>query len=852
MGTNTKSITVLYPGGFKPMTGGHLSLIRKYAEDPRVKLVRVLVGPGERNGIDQDLATHIAEILTSNIDKVDVIKTPHVSPILASYKCIENVKPGVYCLAASTKDDDYKRVQEFVDNHRPGGKYPTPKGVSVVELSIDVEPAIFKNRLDEHKNQPISASVLRNDVINKDFKNFKTGYPIYSKPEMIYGFLQGKVVKDGKNAIKTSRSLTERELFDTYRELSKDLVNILGVKQNHIAPIGSFGKKPLNQKYGDLDIAVKTNLSFEDVANRMEHLGKFETIRMPGFNQVTIGYPIKGDSGSICQVDLMLTEDINWSKFAYDSPNLKTGESKFKGAYSSFMKMAIISEAYKTPYRQDENGNTVEYSMMSMRLNSGIWQVSKSYMGKKGLIKTAKIIQEKIITNDPEDVLKLAFGEDFDKSKSANFEYIWKFINSPTFIHKNKLYEIMSKFHHLKKNAKLPPVTNLLPKISKRQLNDHMYHIEQLLFHGEEGLNFIKYTFNQLCMTGIIDSQLSIKIDGAPAMMLWSKFPGLKPYGVGTKTVFNKTPVTCHSHEEVDEKFGDRPDLADKLKHLLTFAEYIEIPSGEIWQGDFLFNTHSKETDRKTYVSFRPNTIRYSLDIHSQEGIKVLWSVFGIAWHTRYTGDDIKNVQAHFNVDLEQLVGHPSLYMTSPYFKQKHIFDVDVDKVHGFTVPVLREFYKKLDHLKFNNQYKAILGYKSFELEFEKFHNYLIKNRQQLSITKFKEDFISFIDQSKSKVSISNMSEFVDENLYAINSLIDLTNDIIEIKNEFLKVLNTYETYEAYVDLKEGGSKRINQEGFALSSPSGKVVKIVDRAEFFYLNSSPNILKGWEKESVKI
>ena len=44
----------------------------------------------------------------------------------------------------------------------------------------------------------------------------------------------------------------------------------------------------------------------------------------------------------------------------------------------------------------------------------------------------------------------------------------------------------------------------------------------------------------------------------------------------------------------------------------------------------------------------------------------------------------------------------------------------------------------------------------------------------------------------------------------------------------------------------------INQEGFALSSPSGKVVKIVDRAEFFYLNSSPDIVKGWEKDTVKI
>ena len=842
-----ENITVLYPGSFKIMHGGHLSLIRKYASDPRVKIVKVLVGSGIRNGIDQDLAVDIAEILTSSINNVDVVKTQHASPILASYKYIEDAKPGVYCLAASTKDDDYKRVEEFVEHHKPEGKYLTPEGVSVVELLVDVEPTLFKNRWDEYKNKPISASVLRNDVINKDLKNFKTGYPIYEKSDIIYGLLEGKVVKDGKNAIKTSRSLTEKELFDTYRELLNRLIDILGVKQNHVTPLGSFGKKPLNQKYGDLDIAVKTNLTFEDVANRMEHLAKLETIRMPGFNQVTVGFPVKGDSDSTCQVDLMLTDDITWSKFAYDSPNLKEGESRFKGAYSSFMKMSIISEAYKTVDEQDENGNTIEYSMMSMRLNSGLWQVSKSYQGKKGLIKTAKIIQEKFITNSPDEVLELAFGKDFDKSKTANFEYIWKFIHSPKYIHKNKLPSIISKFKHLLKGSKLPDPGLKAP--FKKQVNDHMYHLEQLLFHGDEGLDFIKYTFSQLCQTEIQDSQLSIKIDGAPAMMLWSSFPGLKPYGVGTKTVFNKEPVTCHSVYEIDEKFGDRPDLADKLKYLLGFAGFIEIPPGEIWQGDFLFDMYSKIKDETT-ISFRPNTIRYSIDIHSQEGIKILWSVFGIAWHTRYTGDNIKNLKPHFNVDLDQLAGHPSLYMTSPYFKQKNEFSQGEN--HGFTLPALKEFFKKLEHLRFNNQYKAILEYKSFELEFEKYHNYLIRNKVELNSTGFKESFISFIDQSKSKVSIENMSKFVDENIYAINLLIELTNDLKKLKIEVLKELNKYETYEAYVDLKEGGSKRINQEGFALSAPSGKVVKIVDRAEFFYLNSSSDIIKGWEKESVKI
>jgi len=835
MDTNSKNITVLFPGSFKPMTGGHLSLIKKYAEHPDVKEVQVFIGPGIRNGIDQQLAYEVSKELTKDIPNVKLLPSKYPTPILTSYKVIETANPGIYCLAASSKGDDYTRVKEFTKEHQLGGKYYR-KEVKVIELPVEVTPDTFKNRWDEFKEQPISASIIRNDIINKDYDNFKTGYPEYSKPSLIYGMLKDYVVKDGKNAIKRSRSLTERELFNTYRTLVNELINILGVKQEHIVPIGSFGKKPINQRYGDLDIALKTNLSFEDVANRMEHLGKFETIRIPGFNQVTIGYPIIGDSeNGIAQVDLMLTDNLEWSKFVYKSPNFKLNESKYKGAYSSFMRMSIISEGYKKVNSQDEKGFTIEYEMLSMRLNSGVWKVTKTHQGKKGLIKTAKIKSEEFISNNSDEVIELMFGKTFDKSKTSNFEYIWDYmLNNPFFPHKKKLPEILSKFKHLLKGSKLPELNLKIEE--KRQLNDHMYHIEQLLFEGEEGLDFIKYTFNQLTGAGHIDSKLSVKIDGAPAMMLWSSFPGLRPYGVGTKTVFNKVPVTCHSPEEVNEKFGDRPDLADKLKQLLSFAKNIEIPKGEIWQGDFLFNNDSKETDNKTFVSFRPNTIRYSLDIHSKEGIKVLWSVFGIVWHTRYTGDNIKNVQPHFNIDLTQLVGHPSLYMTHPYFQLK-----------DFSSPSIKELFNKIDHIRFNNQYKSVLQYKTFGLLFEKYHNKLIKEQKELKFRIFKTVFPYFVDNEKTGGSGQKMRSFIEKNSYVIEQLIELTNDIIKLKKEFLKELNKYETYEAYVDLKEGGSKRINQEGFALSSPSSKVVKIVNRDEFFYLNSSPDIIKGWEK-----
>ena len=49
-----EGIIVLLPGGFKPPHGGHLELAKRYASQPNVIRVEVLVGPKERDGITRD------------------------------------------------------------------------------------------------------------------------------------------------------------------------------------------------------------------------------------------------------------------------------------------------------------------------------------------------------------------------------------------------------------------------------------------------------------------------------------------------------------------------------------------------------------------------------------------------------------------------------------------------------------------------------------------------------------------------------------------------------------------------------------------------------------------------------
>jgi nicotinic acid mononucleotide adenylyltransferase len=72
----TTKTTILFPGGFKPLTGAHLALAQRYAEDPQVDRVILLIGPKERDGITRQKTIEMFNLLNSNsnIFKAKVFK----------------------------------------------------------------------------------------------------------------------------------------------------------------------------------------------------------------------------------------------------------------------------------------------------------------------------------------------------------------------------------------------------------------------------------------------------------------------------------------------------------------------------------------------------------------------------------------------------------------------------------------------------------------------------------------------------------------------------------------------------------------------------------------------------------
>lgn len=205
-------VTVLYPGGFKPAHEGHLDLIRRYSKHPEVNEVWVLVGPGIREGISQSVAVQILEKLTEGLSNVIVQAVPWPSPVLASYKIVESADPRSYSLAASSKEaENAKRIKDFVFKHSPEGKFFRPE-VNVLELPVDITPTIYEGRTDDHNKEPISASLIRQDLINGDLDNFITAYPNCSEEQIsfIWDLLEQNIIlPEVDEALHTSGTPTE-------------------------------------------------------------------------------------------------------------------------------------------------------------------------------------------------------------------------------------------------------------------------------------------------------------------------------------------------------------------------------------------------------------------------------------------------------------------------------------------------------------------------------------------------------------------------------------------------------------------------------------------------------------------
>ena len=264
------NVIVLLPGGFKPPHVGHLALANAYAEKSEVSSVVVMVGPKERDGITREQSLAVWGLLPKN-PKVKVVSIPFSDPMQAAYEFVFSMSPNTKAnvsLAASSKGGDDKRTVDFVTNIN--GVYKTigtkagqkvPVNVNAVRLDVDVAPTNYSGRTDGNVDG-ISASVLRKDISDRDFNNFKTNYIGVSNSIIgqIYKiFTQNMNVNE--NVKRLIKKILSENFDDDIRNLTKrrdmldyEIEKIKLKKDEEALKIAGENEKNIKSTGGDVDV----------------------------------------------------------------------------------------------------------------------------------------------------------------------------------------------------------------------------------------------------------------------------------------------------------------------------------------------------------------------------------------------------------------------------------------------------------------------------------------------------------------------------------------------------------------------------------------------------------------------
>jgi len=278
------------------------------------------------------------------------------------------------------------------------------------------------------------------------------------------------VVESG-NSVQDAIPFKQDQVQPTVDWIEKNIFPSIGLSGigDDAAVIGSAGKKLPSDTSGDIDIAVSadkiagslgTSLqkAVFDLNDKLKSMG-YDTKLAPAFNQVSFGAPIGGDyKNGVGQVDLMLTDDLDWSKFIYHSPDFRKAESKYKGAYRNLLLMSAIGQCFREIISETDEGDIKEYEAFVIRLNQGIVKVRKSFEGKKGLLKNPQLLKEfdKLVTREPQEVVNLLFTGEQKPSDVDSYEKLKALLESGNFRFPQKLSAIMEEFKEKLEKAKLP------------------------------------------------------------------------------------------------------------------------------------------------------------------------------------------------------------------------------------------------------------------------------------------------------------------------------------------------------------------------------------------------------------
>lgn len=268
-----KKLFILFPGGFKPLHSAHIMLAQNAYEKMSPGLdthIYFIISRTERDGIPAQPSIDLMNKMFADVPYMHVIVCDSGSPLRMAYTIAGEKRfgDGYYTLMSSTKESDWRRTEDFCRAFSENGKYYTP-GVEPLFVGPFSAPLTFARRTDEFEGEPISSTVLRNDLANDDFSNFFSGYRLLLE----------------------TRWMTNEMLDEYYNRLRTDMGHFIGestvynrLNEGGVSGHISHPYEIKNMRFSDLFGLITKLFSGEitDITEKVDGMNLYASVNLRG------------------------------------------------------------------------------------------------------------------------------------------------------------------------------------------------------------------------------------------------------------------------------------------------------------------------------------------------------------------------------------------------------------------------------------------------------------------------------------------------------------------------------------------------------------------------------------------
>jgi len=633
---------------------------------------------------------------------------------------------------------------------------------------------------------------------------------------------QVQSLNEGGNVFKNDEdgAATIRIKRDDVDPTLKWLEGILGIDLVN-RKLGTTGKKETS---GDLDIAIDQNkVSKDELTNKLKawidqnHPGDNyrNWIHKTGIS-VHFKTPIKTKEGG--------------DKFnGYVQTDLMFGDPEF-------MEWAVKGEMGSSEYRGGHRQRLI---------NAIATQRGYAWSPFFGLRDRAT---KKIISTDPKTVVQTVLGPDHKlilgpDGNPEEFDSIYTLFD--IIADKEKYPDDVYEAIREKAGFKFPHRDEGEPESldEAKKIEPRIQHAEDLIFfEGSEGA---LRALNALERMNDPENrpETSLKWDGSPAVIFGrdadGKFIFTDKGGFNVKAYKGKV----ESEEEMESMYRTRAARAAK-KMGMTPEEVFEKRYSQItpmMQKAFRLAEKSVDPDHRGYFfgevlyfdrpeiedgkyTFKPNIVKYRVDVDSEIGKKIADSDVGIVLHLKKDVETLENLP----LDFEGITPDPDILFFGKTFIEKPVGvdDAEVAQVKQMVSKnsqAIDEFFNsdKLRKLAISNLPNL-------------FYTYL-NSKVDTGLENLGSDFVEWLN-SKDKIFSEKKEKiisYITDNKATFDTIWDIVSKTMEIKDDIIAKIDT----EGGLPFSQSLGDEEVGEGYVLSD-EGNLIKLVDRSKFTRANRS--------------